>query len=493
MPLTEEQIEKLTSDIVGAKEALETGRAEMINANEKVGKLLEEQKVLKDGSAAHGQKLDSVETTLTDLGGRMTTLAEQHTNLTERVRTQMKVLGTDGGNEQTAFRYRHPKAKGSIFESRQQALELGMFFMATMKPHHAVREQARVWLKAHKNELRYLPNVPSSLYQDLGEEWMEKYNAIQEGQLWAQDLTGGTTPGSVLTRPEFANALIRNVEEYGVFRRDALVWPMGSDTVYIPRRQTGFSIYWEGEGDTATESDPDFQMLAMTAKKAMMYHEYSSELSEDAAIALADILMFEFAWKQAYEEDRIGFNGDGSGGSDAGFAGFIGLLGAAAHATAATADSSHVPHLVTGTAGNDLTTELTTAKLREITGRLHTWAQNAKWYMHRSVHADCDGIQMGTGGGSVVSYQDPSSARIMGHPIEDVEALPASPSAASTKVLALGDLRKAWILGDRRRMEIATSEHYQFKSDLLAVRTTVRLSFLMVAGEAMVIYKTGTA
>jgi len=495
--LTPEKVEQLVGGIEQATKALEEGRAKMDAANQEVGKLLKEQEELKAESATKGEQLKQIEKRLGELADKMETVANSHTDLTNRVRTQMKTLGHDGGDERQAFVWRNPRSRGTIFTSHQEAVELGMFFMATMKREGAARTYARQWLKERGSagELRYMPNFPTSFLQDFGREWIDRVDqAIRQQSPFAlQDLAGGATPGSILVRPEFSSSLLRNVEEHGVFRQDALVWPMGSDTVYIPRRSGGLTVYWEGEGDPGAETDPTFQLLGMTAKKMMLLHQYSSELSEDAAIELADILMFEIALAIATEEDRIGFNGDGSGGNSPGFAGYVGLLGAAANATAATCDSTFVPFLVTGDAGADLTTEITEAKLRTMTGLLHTWAQNAKWYMHRSVHADCDGIQMGTAGGSVVRYQDGKSASIMGYPIRHVEAMPVSPSAASTKVLALGDLRKSWILGDRRRVEVQTSEHYAFNTDQLTVRATARSAFLMQHGNGMVVYKTGTA
>ena len=75
---------------------------------------------------------------------------------------------------------------------------------------------------------------------------------IAKGRMATQDLAGRQTPGSVLVHPEFSNTLIRNVEEHGVFRQNALIWPMGSDTVHIPRRIGGLTVFWEGEAEAGT-------------------------------------------------------------------------------------------------------------------------------------------------------------------------------------------------------------------------------------------------
>lgn len=494
--LTPENVEELVSTVKEGTDALTLARAQMDESNKRVAELLKQQEELKQGGESVQADVKRINEELQSLGNRMETLASNFTDLTHTTRKAMRAVGTDGAREDVS--YVHPNGRGqSIFRCRDEALQIGMYLMATMEREGAVKAGARKWLAERKNDLQYLPQITPSLVRDLGKEWQETIQQIDMNRpdwMAGEDLASRATPGSVLTRPQFADTLIRNVEEYGMFRQNALVWPMGAETVRIPRRSGGLTVYWEGEAEAGTETDPNFQLLGMTAKKPFMLHQYSSELSEDAALSLADILVFEFALAMATEEDRIGFNGTGAGGNSPGFAEYIGVLGADANATAATADSTFVPHLVTGAAGADLTTELTEAKLREMTGRLHTWAMaGAKWYMHRSVHADCDGIQMGTSGGSVVKYQDPRSPTIMGYPVVNAEGMPASPSAASTKVFALGDLRKSWILGDRRAPEMQTSEHYAFNTDQITIRMRARIAFLMQSGNGMVVYQTGTA
>ncbi len=500
MEMTEDQIAKLTEGLNEGITAVNHAREGMAVANEKVDTLLKRQTMLEEGlkTAAKSNELKEISDKLDTQADRMMGLANAHTDLLHSTKVQMSVIAESHlGKDQGPFSYRGPNSKGAVFQCRQQALELGMYLMATMARRGDIRNGARLWLADHKQDLRWLPQIPESFVTEFGREWHEtmvkvgKQIADYGGSVYMrQDLVGGATPGSILVRPEFSNTLIRNVERHGKFRSAALIWPMGSDTVRIPRRRSGVSVFWEGEAVAGTETDPDFELLSMTAKKMLMLHQFSSELSEDAAISLADILMFEFSLAIALEEDRIGFNGDGAGGNTPGFAGFIGVLGAAANATEATADLSGVPQLVIAETGDDTTPEITELKLRECTGRLHTWARSgAAWYMHRTVHADLDAIQQGTAGGAVIRYTEAGSAMMMGYPIVDVEQTPVSPSSASTNVISLGDLRTAWYLGDRRTMELMTSEHFAFNTDQLTVRVTSRIGFLMAQGNGMVVLR----
>ena len=488
--LTPERLEEAVATIEQATESLTKTRAEMDAANKKVGELLTQQEDLKKKDATHDELLKKIEVQLANIAAKMESVAHEHTNLSDRLRTSMKEVGASGQADDKAFIYRHPNSKGAIFQSRQQATEIGMFFMATMGRDTAVRGQARRWLNERKADLRYLPNIPKSFVEEFGGDWLRKLQEVQKGALVTEDLTAGATPGSVLTRPEFVQSLIRNVEEHGKFRQNALIWPMGADTVYFPRRKSGFSAPgWEGEGEAGSEVDPDFDQVTMQAKKMFNLHQHSSELTLDAVISLADILMFEIALQIATEEDRIGFNGDGTGGVSPGFAGFIGVLGMTRNGDTAPIG----PIAVTGAAGSDLSTEVTLAKLRAMTGQLHTWARGgAKWYMHRTILADLMGISDGNWG-SVVKFTEGRVASIMGYPVEEVEGMPVSPSAASTAQFALGDLRRSWILGDRTQVEIQTSEHYAFNTDQLTYRWKKRMAVKPVQPNGMVVYVGGTA
>jgi HK97 family phage major capsid protein len=149
--------------------------------------------------------------------------------------------------------------------------------------------------------------------------------------------------------------------------------------------------------------------------------------------------------------------------------------------------------LVTGAATDDLSTEIRHGKLRAMTGLLPTWARgSAKWYMHRTILADITAIEVSSVA-LVTPFSDGTLSKIMGYPVVEVDAMVASSSvAASTKCLALGDLRKSWILGDRRSVTLDTSEHYAFNTDQLALRITARIAFLMAQGNGMVAYKSGT-
>lgn len=493
--------EKLAEQLEQSTKDLNEVRADHRKGQGRVNDLVERYDKLEKVQSERQTEFDKVKGELVALAGDVTQHAEENTNLLAQVRKLSRSLGETGQKQDQAFvlHGRNPLrpttslAKSAIFASRQQAVELGYYFMATMQAGKECKAYARRWLKEHAGDLRWLPQIPMSFVQELGESHGEVIKRCLNQGFTSEVIQASSTvvaPGSILTFPQFADTFIRNVEEHGVFRQEALNWPMPTDTMLIPRRIGGITIVWEGEGDSLAETEPSIDLLRLLAKKLGGIHFMSNELREDenAAITLADLIMSEFSLAVAIEEDRIGFNGDGTGGSTPGFAGFFGVLGQARAALASETVDKTIS--VTGGSGDDLTTEIKKAKLHQMTGAVHTWARpNAKWYAHRTVVSDLNAIET-TGGGPVVDFTDPNVKRILSYPVREVEGMPVSPSSASKPVIAFGDLRKSWIFGDKRSPTLETSEHFKFQNDQLAIRMTARIGFLAVQPNGMIVYVT---
>ena len=115
-----------------------------------------------------------------------------------------------------------------------------------------------------------------------------------------------------LVPDEFQNDLIDLREKYGVFRQNAKIVPMASDTRSDPRRVNGVTAYFVGESAAATLSDKSWDRVRLTAKKLMVLTKYSNELNEDAVLNIGDDLAGEIAYAFALKEDQCGFLGDGT-------------------------------------------------------------------------------------------------------------------------------------------------------------------------------------
>ena len=120
------------------------------------------------------------------------------------------------------------------------------------------------------------------------------------------------TSSGFLVPDEFQNDLIDLREKFGVFRQNAKIVPMASDTRSDPRRVNGVTAYFVGESTAAQTSDKSWDRVRMTAKKLMVLTKYSNELNEDAVLNIGDDLAGEIAYAFALKEDQCGFTGDGT-------------------------------------------------------------------------------------------------------------------------------------------------------------------------------------
>jgi len=300
---------------------------------------------------------------------------------------------------------------------------------------------------------------------------------------------GADTAGGFLVPEEQMATIIRNVELYGVFRRRALVVPMSRDRQSWPKRAGGLTVYSPGEGTAITTSDVTIGQVALTAKKWCTLTAISSELEEDAAIAVAELVADEIALAFATKEDTCGFMGDGTST-------YFGITGVLPHAS--TTDQA-------ADSGDDTFAEAVAWKyLTGAIGQVPSWAlRDASYYFHRTVFwANVVG-QVDSNGVPIVKFVTtaggPSGAPLqlggvtpllLGFPVELTEVLPSS-TAVSTAFWAFGSLRRGWMLGDRRQIDVAQSREVYFATDQVGIRGTERLD--IVASDATAMCKTTTA
>ena len=272
------------------------------------------------------------------------------------------------------------------------------------------------------------------------------------------------TTGGFLVPEEFISTIIDLREEYGVFRRNTRVIPMGRDTVTIPRRSGGLTHYYVDEAASITESTKSWDQVRLTARKLGVFCKISRELAEDAVIDIAEDLAMEVAWEFAYAEDLAGFLGDGST-TYGGIQGVNFLL----------QNDLTLAGSVDATAADDTFAEILLTDINVMMSKLPKYARrNAKFYMHQEAY---DAILMrlvaAGGGNTIQSMSGGLGMSFLGYPVETSQVF-ATSSLNEKVVMLFGDLRLASSLGDRRQLEFATSDHFLFQNDQTAVRATQR-------------------
>ena len=286
---------------------------------------------------------------------------------------------------------------------------------------------------------------------------------------------GVTSTGSAVVPEEFIPNLINLIETHGKFRQNAQVVPMGSDTSTWPQILTDITGYGPGEGGSITASNPTFGNVSLVAIKFAALCAISSEVAEDAAVAIGEIVGSSIARTFAKMEDQAGFLGDGTST-------YWKLTGIAGAVRAVDASIGSIAGVTVGT-GNAYS-ELTLVDFDSVVGNLPSdFESNAKWYMNKKVfwsvlvplaHGYSSSIP--TIGSASEIYEGPNGTFIFrGYPVEFVSVMPSA-TANSQHVVTFGDLRAGCFLGDRRAIQIDQDKSVYFASDQIGIRGTERVA-----------------
>lgn len=334
-------------------------------------------------------------------------------------------------------RYNHAKLKAFTGnDATAEAYLTGQFLLATI----GKSEHAHNWCKEHGVDTRF------------------------RGALKESD----NSLGGFLVPIEMERSIIALREERGVLRREAMVVPMASDTLHMPRRSSGVTAYWTGELSEITASNPTLDNVELTVKKLAALVRMSSEVNEDTVVSLADFVTQEIAYAFADKEDLAGFLGDGTST----YGGIVGLKNALQDGSEYTAIT-----------GNTAFATLDLLDFENMIGKLPLYAlQNAKWYISRAGWAaSMQRLADAAGGNTTQNIMGGTGPSFLGFPVVWVQVMNSTLTAqTSTEGLCyFGDLRQGVKLGSRRGMAIATSTDRYFETDEIGIKATQRLDIVV--------------
>jgi len=308
----------------------------------------------------------------------------------------------------------------------------------------------------------------------------------------------GNSTGGYLVFPEFMATLIRLMEQYGVLRRLAYVVPMTSDTLNIPRRAGGTTVYYPEENTLITASAMAFDKIQLIAKKYAQLTLWSSELNEDSVISFTDLLVEEMAYQFAKAEDFNGAQGDGTS-TYAGVVGFLQALVSGKNGITPTAS------IVTPAASNGTTTVAALAAAtaanggglvtwNKLLGTLPVYAEGrAKFLMHKTVFWQGIAPIIEAAGGNIAMYLSSGiPLKFLGYDVEMMQAMPnaanisgASATPALKAVAVLGDVQSTVYMGDRRTPKVITSNERFMEYDQLGIQMSERVAITCVPGDSV--------
>ena len=263
--------------------------------------------------------------------------------------------------------------------------------------------------------------------------------------------------GGALVPIEFLPNLVWLTEQYGIARKVANVVPMSRDVMTVPRKTGLASMVPISEAGTISGLDNSYNNVTLTAKKYGVLYQISRELMADSAINIADDVARSIAESQAIAEDSAYFIGDGTST----YANQSGL-------TVALPSSAYLTGVAWGTlAVSDFTTAM--GRVENVNPARLAFVCSRQFFAQVMLKVDKTANQfkeltMGGLGGD---------ATFLGYPVFFSQVMPKA-TGSNVKSCYFGDFTGATMLGDRRQLEIQTSDQFYFNADSLAVRGTSR-------------------
>ena len=290
---------------------------------------------------------------------------------------------------------------------------------------------------------------------------------------------GVTSAGGALVPPEFHDSLINLIETHGLMRRLATVVPIGRDDASWPKIDSDVTVYAPGEGGSITASSPVLSVVPLVCKKIAALTAISSELAEDSAIAIGELVGGSMGRAFAKVEDQAGLLGDGTS-TYFGYTGVTGAFQSLASYSAQTV-STALGGLVTA-AGNTYA-EITLGNFDQVVGVLPSqFDDGAVWVAHKYFYFTvmlprAQGVSSGipTVGSAAETLDGPRQYRYRGYPVEFSSVMPKT-EAASQQCAFLGNFKQGMYFGDRREFTLAQSKDVYFASDSIAIRATERFA-----------------
>jgi len=277
---------------------------------------------------------------------------------------------------------------------------------------------------------------------------------------------GVNSAGGTLVPDVLADRVIRLVETYGTFPPAAESQTMARDTLIIPKRLTGSSAYFVGEGGSINESEPTYGNVQLIARKLACSCRLSTEVMEDALVNLADQVTTEFSTSLALKIDQCGWLGDGTQT----YGGIYGIV-------PKINNGNYTASVVTAGTGGTTFGSLTLNDFLNVMGKVPLYArQGAEWYVSPAgFAASMARLKYAAGGNAVQQIGGDAGLEFLGYKVNLVHVmnttLTSDPSAV--KVI-FGNMKLSSILAKRRDFSVKLYDQVYATTDQLLLQGTMR-------------------
>jgi HK97 family phage major capsid protein len=250
----------------------------------------------------------------------------------------------------------------------------------------------------------------------------------------ATNVEGTGSRGGYLVPDEYGDVVMAHARLNSVCLQECQVLPMSTDTLRIPAENAKAAVSWGNEEAQLAASNPTFAEIVLTAQRLGAYTIASNELLADDKYDFVSMLTSQFAEAIAIEIDDSVFNG-GNGST------FAGALSGANYtvscAATGTSPSRHIQ--ITNVELSSAIAALTSNKL-----------MGAKFYFHQnSMHFVR--VQEDTAGNPIFALPGNGvPGKVYEYPYVVSAQVGAAAPAASTPFVLFGNMKKSYVIGQRR-------------------------------------------
>lgn len=260
---------------------------------------------------------------------------------------------------------------------------------------------------------------------------------------------GAGADGGYLFPKEFLGEVLRDLPDLNVMRQWVRIIPMKRNKMDITNLISPLQVFWTAENAAKSTTTARFAQQTLTAYKAAAIIYSSDELIEDSTeFDLVALIIQLFSEAIATEEEKVIWTGNGTTQPQ-------GINVATVASIAGT-----------GNAYNDITNLFYTLPSK--------YRVNAAWFCNSQTLNAVELVKDTTGRPLFNQGTDTLPPTLKGKPVVVSEWAPS-------RVLYFGDMKRAYFLGDRKRMtaKVSNDTETAFTKDQTAIRVVFRIGGLL--------------
>ena len=274
---------------------------------------------------------------------------------------------------------------------------------------------------------------------------------------------GAAGTGGVLVPEPLADELLAYARVKSLALQKCRIWPMSATTLEIPGEDGTVTVAYTNEATAATQTEPTFTSVTLTASRLDAFSQMSDEVRQDANIDLISNLWEQYTQAIAKQLDNDLFQGTSP---------FVGIK---------TAASVNQVDMVTN---DDAFSDIDAIYYSEMIGELPVERLgNPAFYFGRDIGHRTRSLSDTTGQLIWGQFASGEPATIFGYPYYITDQMPTT--GATEMAVVFGDLNRV-ALGIRQGIEFMIDPYSLFTKSQIQTRVTMRVAMVVAQPNGLV-------